>query len=466
MISEFVILMQQELLVTALLFLLILLKLGKGVSNSFYLNLSLALVLIAGMRLFLGLHQGMLFAGLFVSSKLIIVQKTVLLLAVFLLLLLNYDWLKRQSQLPELLVLLFASLLGFLFLVSSGNLLLFYLSLELATIPVAALVNFDFGRRQSSEAAMKMILSSAFASGILLFGISLLYGVAGTLQFSQLPLKADGSSVYLMGFLFVFSGLAFKLSVVPFHFWTADVYEGGPAPVSAYLSVISKAAVSFVLVMLLYRVFPSLGELLHGLLVVLSLATLIVGNLFALRQQNLKRFLAFSSVAQVGFILLAVSSGSPLGTAGVVYFMLIYAFSNLSAFAVIATVAAATGRETLDDYQGLYKNNKLLSWVLVIALFSLAGIPPTAGFFAKLFLILAGALKASVGVILVVVLNMVVSLYYYLRVVKAVFSTSNAGPLERVEFSIPVRVGMTISVAVMLVAGLVGIIYEYILSLS
>lgn len=466
MINDFLILMQQELVVTAILFLLLLLMLGKGISGTTCLNLSLLFILAAGMRVFFGHSQGILFAGLFVSSGLILFQKTLLLLAAFLLLLLNYDWLKRQANLPELLILLFSSLLGMMLMLSSGNLLIFYLSLELATIPVAALVNFDLHKRESSEAAMKMILSSALASGILLFGISLIYGATGTIQFPEIPLHLSGVPTEVIGFLFFFSGFAFKLSVVPFHFWTADVYEGAPVAISAYLSVISKAAISFIFITVLYRVFQSMGEMIHVLLVGLSLLTIIVGNLFALRQQNLKRFLAFSSIAQVGFVLLAISSGSPLGTAGVVYFMLIYVFSNLAAFGVVSIISAATGKETIQDYKGLYKNNKWLSWVMVIALFSLAGVPPTAGFFGKLFLIMAGALKTSVGVIFLVALNIVVSLYYYLRVVRAVFSGSAEMPLERVEFGGAARAGMVICVMGILVTGLAGVVYEYILSLS
>jgi NADH-quinone oxidoreductase subunit N len=397
---------------------------------------------------------------------LLVLEKSILLTAVAVLLLVHYDELKRHSQLPELLVLLFSSLLGMLLMVSSGNLLILYISLELATIPAAALVNFDLGGRRSAEGAMKMILSSAFASGIFLFGISLLYGSFGTIQFSEMGILWKGEVLQSIGFVLLLCGFAFKLSAVPFHLWTADVYEGAPVPVTAFLSVVSKAAAAFIFITVLYRIFLSSIGWIRIILIVLALLTLLVGNLFALRQNQLKRFIAFSSITQVGFILVAITSGSSAGVAAVVYFLLIYLFSNLAFFGVVSAVSSETGRETIDELRGLYQENKFLGWVLVIALFSLAGVPPTAGFFGKLFLIMAGASKGSVGFIMIVALNIVISLYYYLRVVRAVFSESDGRPFGPIPVSLPVRIGMIICVAGIVVTGLWGHIYEYIQSLT
>lgn len=466
MLNDFLILMQQELVVTSLLFLLLILKLSRVGSNRTYLALALLMVPVAALLMIWSRHQGVLFAGMFVSNPLAAAEKTILLIAVFVLLLVNYDWLEKQEHLPELLMLLCSSLLGMMLMVSSGNLLMFYLSLELSTIPVAAMANFDLHKKASGEAAMKMILSSALASGILLFGISLLYGATGTINFQELPAQIVSGPLVITGFLLFFSGFAFKLSVVPFHFWTADVYEGAPVAVTSFLSVVSKGAVAFIFITVLYHAFQPMGSMTHLLLVILSLLTLFTGNLFAIRQQNIKRFLAFSSITQVGFVLVAISSGSSLGTAAVVYFMLVYLFSNLAAFGVVSVIAHVTGKETIDDYRGLYKNNKFLSWVLVIALFSLAGIPPTAGFFGKLFLVLAGATKASVGFIILVVINIVIALYYYLRVVRAVFAENTDNAIGKIRFSMPVKIGMGICLAGILLAGLIGQIYEYILSIS
>jgi NADH-quinone oxidoreductase subunit N len=198
----------------------------------------------------------------------------------------------------------------------------------------------------------------------------------------------------------------------------------------------------------------------------LSIITMIVGNLFALRQQNIKRFLAFSSIAQVGFILVGISSNSVQGISSVIYFILIYVFSNLAAFGVAAAIASQTDKERIEDYKGLYQNNKLLSWVLALALFSLAGIPPTAGFFGKLFLLTAGAAKANYAFIIIAALNMIVSLYYYLRVVRSVFMDKNETPVEKINIQPSVKLGLLICGAGIILAGLMSWIYDYIISLS
>jgi NADH-quinone oxidoreductase subunit N len=193
---------------------------------------------------------------------------------------------------------------------------------------------------------------------------------------------------------------------------------------------------------------------------------MIIGNLFALRQQNIKRFLAFSSIAQVGFILVGVSSNSIQGTSSVVYFILIYVFSNLAAFGVAAAIASQTGTENIDDYKGLYQTNKFLSWVLALALFSLAGIPPTAGFFGKLFLLTAGASKGEYFLIIIVALNMVISLYYYLRVIRSVFMEKNEQPFEKIKIEPSAKFALIICGAGIILVGLLSWIYDYIQSLN
>ena len=466
MLNDFIILMRQELAVTVIVFLLLFLKLGKTVRNEVLFSLVSVLVLLTIGLSFVGSTQGQLFAGMFVSTPLMTIQKTLLLTAVYLILLLNYEWLRKQEHMAEFLVLLFSSLLGMMLMISSGNLLMFYLALELASIPVAAMANFDLQKKASSEAAMKMILSSAFASGILLFGISLLYGSSGTLSFGDMPGSLSGNPVEVIGFILFFSGFAFKLSVVPFHLWTADVYQGAPVAVSSFLSVVSKGSVAFIFMSILMKIFQPLGEVSYYMLMILSLITVVTGNLFALRQQNLKRFLAFSSIAQVGFILVGMLNGKSLGVASVVFFVLVYLFSNLAAFGVVSMVTEATGKESIADYKGLYKNNKLLGWVMAIALFSLAGIPPTAGFFGKLFLILAGATSVNIWFIVLISLNLVVSLYYYLRVVRSIFAEPDGEPLPVVGYSSWSKLGMYICLAGIVLTGLIGWLYEHILSLS
>ncbi|RYF91780.1 MAG: NADH-quinone oxidoreductase subunit N [Chitinophagaceae bacterium] len=458
--------MKSELLLAAIIFVLLFIKIGGNMRNESLLLIIQSLLLLHLLFSFIMNSSGSLFDGMFLTNPLIALQKTVLNLGLYLMSLLFSRWLKQTEHLSEFFMLMCSAVLGMYFMISSGNLLMFYLALELATIPVAAMVNFDLDKKVSSEAAMKMILSSAFSSGILLFGISLLYGVTGTINFSEITGMLDGSPLVSLAFIFLFAAFAFKLSVVPFHLWTADVYEGAPFAATSFLSVASKAAIAFIFTATLYKVFAPLEELWYNMLMVLSIATMLVGNLFALRQQNIKRFLAFSSIAQVGFILVGISGNAPVGTAVVVYFVLIYTVSNLAAFGVAAAVAAQTGREKIEDYNGLYQTNPLLSWVLALAMFSLAGIPPTAGFFGKLFLITSGASKGNYLFITIAALNMILSLFYYVKVVRAMFMAKNDHPLETIQLHRSEKLALVICTAGILLLGLFSWVYDYIQHLS
>ncbi len=464
--NEFLTLMKSELVISSIIFLLLFIKIGKGMSNSSLLILVQVLLLANFIVGFFAVEDGILFGGLYKTNLLIAYQKSLLNLAVFLISLLFADWFKTTNHLAEFFILMLSALLGMFFLISSGNLLMFYLSLELATIPVAAMANFDLQKRESSEAAVKMILTSAFSSGILLFGISLVYGATGTISFDLMPSLINTSPLQVMAFIFLFAAFAFKLSIVPFHLWTADVYQGAPMPTTAFLSVVSKAAFAFVFITALYKAFQPLNAVWYNLIMLLSVLTMIVGNLFALRQQNIKRFLAFSSIAQVGFILVGISSNSSAGIASVVYFVLIYIFSNLAAFGVASAIASHANKELISDYKGLYQTNPFISWMMALALFSLAGIPPTAGFFGKLFLITAGAEQANYLFVLVVALNLVVSLYYYLKIVRAIFMDKNERPVKKLVLSFSVKLGLIICAAGIVLTGLFSWIYDYINSLT
>lgn len=453
-------------MLAALIFLLLFIKLGKDRSNESILNfINLALLVNLGAG-FCCHETGELFNGMFNTNTLIVFEKNLLNLAALLISMQSYAWLKNNNNVIEFYLLTLTSLLGMFFMISSGNLLMFYLGLEMSTIPLAAAANFDLTKRKSSEAAMKLILSSAFSSAILLLGISFLYGTTGTLSFSIITAHLNGNPLQLFAFILLVTGFAFKISAVPFHLWTADVYEGSPVAVTSFLSVISKAAVLFTLVNILYKVFTPLASTWYLILVVLAAATILIGNLFALRQNNFKRFLAFSSIAQVGFILIGISSSSQAGMASLIYFVLVYIFSNLAAFGVVSVVSALTGKENISDFKGFYKNNPMLSWVLTIALFSLAGVPPTAGFFGKLFLLMAGAAKGNYGIIIFAALNMVISFYYYLSVVKAIFMDENSSPIEKITIPSLSKIAMYICVIGVIVTGLVSVVYNYIQSIS
>lgn len=464
--TEFLILMKQEMAIIAIIFILMFLKLGKERSNESFMNIVNILLLINLVVGFFWNSEGILFNEMFRTNKLMVLEKNILNLAMLIISMQSYSWLKTHKHVPEFYMLLLSTMLGMFFMISGGNLLMFYLGLELSTIPLAAAANFDLTKRRSSEAAMKLIFSSAFSSALLLFGISMIYGTTGTLTFSELPQYLNGNPLQVFAFILLLAGFAFKISAVPFHLWTADVYEGAPVAVTSFLSVVSKGAVLFVFVSVLYTVFKPMAAAWYNMLFIISLLTIIIGNLFAIRQDNFKRFLAFSSIAQVGFILVGISGSSQLGTASVVYFVLIYVFSNLAAFGVVSLVSAVTGKENISDYKGFYKTNPVLSWVLTIALFSLAGVPPTAGFFGKFFLLIAGAGKGNYLLISIAALNMVVSFYYYLRIVKAIFMDQNAQPIERISIPLIPRLALYACMIGVIAVGLVSWIYEYIHSLS
>ncbi len=464
--NNFLQLMKAELMITVILFILLFLKLGKKEwktgSLLNFINFLLLINLVSG---FFFIPEGTLFGDMFRTNTLLTFEKNILNLGTLIISLQAYHWLKDHKHLLEFYMLLLSTLLGMFFMLSSNNLLMFYLGLELSTIPLAALANFDLEKRRSSEAALKMIISSAFSSGLLLFGISMLYGSTGTLNFTELSQHLTGNPLQLFSFVLLVAGFGFKISAVPFHLWTADVYEGSPVAVTSYLSVISKGAILFVFVSVLYKVFQPISDAWYNMLFLISVLTMVIGNLFALRQQNMKRFLAFSSIAQVGFILVGITGQSTAGSASVVYFILIYVFSNLGAFGVIALVSALTGKENVNDYKGFYKNNPVLSWVLAISLFSLAGIPPTAGFFGKFFLLLAGAGKGNYLLIVIAALNMVVSLYYYLRIVRAIFMDANDQPIEKVKAGWSPKIALAICIGGIIITGLASGAYQYIYSL-
>ncbi len=464
---NYISMMRFEVFALGIIVLLLLVKIfSEKLNTSFilgFINVALVGLLVAG---FIGHPHGNIFGRMFLNDGTIMLEKQIITFATLLIFLQANFWLKKQENCLEFCLLLFSVLIGMYFLVSSGNFLMFYLGLEMATIPLAALAAFDFGRMRSAEGAGKMILSSAFSSAILLFGLSLIYGTTGSLDFNEVRDAYSSSALQLFTLAFVFVGFAFKISIVPFHLWTADVYEGSPVAVTSFLSVVSKGASLFIFMTVLYRVFPMAQETWVHILVLLSAITMTIGNLFAMRQTNIKRFLAFSSITQAGYILIGVAATSSLSMASVIYFILIYTFSNICAFTVVSIISDRNGKEDIDDYKGLYKTNPLLSIAMMLAVFSLAGIPPTAGFFGKLFLLTSGASSGLIALIIIASLNMIVSLYYYLKIVKAMFVDKNESPIEKISIDISAKTVLIICFVGILAVGFISFVFEYIHSLS
>lgn len=464
------ILMRDELSLTVLLLLLLVLEIAMDSRRKQQLpTIALALFALHTALGFLPLASGQLFGGMFHTTPMLQLMKNVLNTGVFLVLLqahayVRSEWVGRE-RMTEFYFLLFSSLLGAYFMISAGDFLMFYLGLELASLPVAALAAYELSRQRSAEAGIKLVLSAALASGVLLLGISFLYATGGSIYFEDLQKGLSPNALSVLGFLFFFSGLSFKISLVPFHFWTADVYEGAPISVTSYLSVVSKGAAVFVLGILLVQLFPLYADIWREILVVIAILTMTLGNLFALRQTNMKRFLAFSSIAQAGFILLGLLAGDSAGMTAVVYFVLIYAFSNLAAFGVVQAIALHTGKEKMSEYEGLYRSNPRLSLVMLLAMFSLAGVPPVAGFFGKFFLFMSAAGAGYYGLVLVAVINVVISLYYYLLVIRAMFLRKSEQPIAHFVSDLPMRISLVLCVAGILFLGLYSPVYEWVLGL-
>jgi NADH-quinone oxidoreductase subunit N len=362
------ILMRHEMLLLFVAIAILVAEIFTGDDNkSRIINFTLFLFGLVTIVGFIPGETGNLFGGSFQSSQLTTFMKNVLNLAVLIVFLQAEGWLRKPenaNKISEFFVLTLSTLIGMNFMISAGDFLIFYIGLETATIPIAGLAAFDKLKSKSAESGIKLILSSALSSGILLFGLSMLYGATGTIYFADMNSLITKDAMTLLGFIFFVSGMGFKISLVPFHFWTADVYEGAPINVTSYLSVVSKGAAAFIFSIVLFTVFKNIVELWKPMIYTLAVFTMTLGNLFALRQNNIKRFLAFSSIAQAGFILLGILGAGELGMTAIVYFVLVYVFTNLGAFGVVA--------RDLDPVLALAQEELLVDAVVVV-LYASAG---------------------------------------------------------------------------------------------
>jgi len=414
---------------------------------------------------------GEAFGGMYVNTSMTIFMKNILNVATLIVFLQAKSWLASQDTVHrrgEFFTITLITLLGMYLMVSAGNFMMLYIGMETASLPMACLAAFNKYQGKSAEAGAKYILTSAFSSGIMLFGLSFLYGGLGSFYFSDMALNVMDSPLVILGFVFFFGGLGFKLSLVPFHLWAADVYEGAPTSVTAYLSVVSKGAATFALIFALYKVFGSIEVVWSQILWWLSVITITLGNLFAIRQKDIKRFFAFSSISQAGYILLGIIAGSAQGMTAAVFYILVYVFSNLAAFGVIAAVEYhSKGNTLISAFNGLYKSNPKLAFVMMLAIFSLGGIPPFAGFFSKFFIFMAAYEQGYYILVFIALLNTVISLYYYLLIIKAMFITeSEPDAVARFRTDNYNRLSLVICTVGILVVGFFSIIYEQIGTIS
>ena len=414
------------------------------------------------------------FGGLYVSTAAANAMKLILTGGSLIVAIMAQTWIEHNEVTRryegEFYMLLVSTLLGMYVMTSSGHFLMFFLGLEMASVPMACMVAMDKWKKDSAEAGAKYILTATFSSAIMLYGISFIYGACGTLYFNDVAATLSVTPLTITGLVFFFAGLGFKLSLVPFHFWTADTYQGAPTTVTAYLSVISKGAAAFALCAILMKVFGAMTEQWEMMMYIVIVLTITIGNLFAMRQSELKRFMAFSSISQAGYIMLAVIGNSSMGVASLMFYTLVYVAANLAVFAVISVVEQNNGGTTeRSALAGFYETNPRLSLLMTLALFSLAGIPPFAGMFSKFFVFMAAAQQGSFWayfVVFIALINTVPSLYYYLLIVKEMYIKKTATPLPAFQSDSATKLALALCTVGIVLFGVCSCIYEWLNSVA
>jgi NADH-quinone oxidoreductase subunit N len=398
-------------------------------------------VLVLIVTLALGIRAGLVrqvsFYGMFITDPFAAFMKTLVLLGSAVTIVMGLRFFEEHKIARfEFPVLVLLASTGMMIMVSANDLITLYLGLELQSLALYVVASFDRDSRRSSEAGLKYFVLGALASGMLLYGASLVYGFSGTTNFAGLAtaLSAGHTSPgMLIGLIFVVVGLAFKVSAVPFHMWVPDVYEGAPTPVTAFFSVAPKMAAVALFVRFLIEPFgPMLGEW-RQIIVFLSIASMVLGAVAAIAQTNIKRLMAYSSIGHVGYALIGLAAGTQNGIRGVLVYMAIYLFMNAGTFAVILCMKQQGKMvEGIGDLAGLSRSNPGLALALAIFMFAMAGIPPTAGFFSKLYIFLAAIDAHLTGLAIIGVLASVVGAFYYLRIVKLMYFDEPQGAFDRV----------------------------------
>ena len=409
------------------------------------------------------------FGGMYATTPMIGVLKTILAFGTLIVFIQARTWLSRPDSTfkeGEFYMLIISTLLGMNMMVSADHFLLFFLGLEMASVPMACLVAFDKYRHNSAEAGAKFILTATFSSGVMLYGLTFIYADAGSLYFNEVSQHLSATPMTVMGMVFFFSGLGFKISLVPFHFWTADTYQGAPTTITGYLSVVSKGAAAFALCSILMHVFGVLLEQWQYLLGIVIVLSITIANLFAIRQTELKRFMAFSSISQAGYIMLAVMGDSGMGVTALTYYILVYVVANMSVFTIISTIEDRNNGVTdMDAYNGLYSTNPKLAFLMTLALFSLGGIPPFAGMFSKFFVFMAALEQGSTwayAIVFIALINTVISLYYYLLIVKAMYINKSENPLPAFKSDCNTRLALAICTLGVALFGVCSYVYDWI----
>lgn len=413
------------------------------------------------------------FLGSFNGDALSILFRGIVALSAALTILMSITYVEQSgTALAEFIMILLAATIGAMFLCGADELVMIFISLETLSIASYLLTGYMKRDPRSNEAALKYLLIGASSSAVFLYGISLLYGISGgetrlsAIATSIANANAGQSLVVVIALVFAIAGISFKISAVPFHQWTPDVYEGSPTPVVAFLSVGSKAAGFALAIRLLVTAFPLVQEQWQFVFTALAILSMVLGNVVALAQTSMKRMLAYSSIAQAGFIMLGLIAGTEAGYASMVFYLLIYLFMNLGGFTCVILFSLRTGTDQISEYSGLYQKDPLLTLALSICLLSLGGIPPLAGFFGKLYLFWAGWQAGLYGLVLLGLVTSVVSIYYYIRVVKMMVvkepqemsdAVKNYPPIRwNLEGMRPLQVGLVLTLVATSLAGILS----------
>jgi NADH-quinone oxidoreductase subunit N len=400
---------------------------------------------------YIGVH-GALFKDMYVLDGMAIFFKILILISTALVLLMSIDYVKNfRFFRGEYYFLVMMSALGMMFMASAQDLLSVFVTLEFSTFGFYVLVTYLREDERSSEAGLKFFILGVFTAGLLAYGISLVYGETGTLVFSEMT-SAPGSYGLAIGFIMIFAALGFKIGAVPFHSWIPDTYQGAPTPVTAFLSIAPKAAALAILIRMFFVALATFKPMWVLLFVVASIVSMTYGNIVAIAQKNIKRLLAYSGIAQIGTVMIGLAAGTKQGSDAILFFLLTYLFANLGAFAVVVGVSNLIKSDEIEDYNGLNRRSPFLAASMLIFLLSLAGVPPLAGFIGKLYILIAAMEQELYTLIIVGLINIVISLYYYLIVVKKMYINEPTDP-SPLTVSAPLKTAICVCIAGTLLLG-------------
>jgi NADH-quinone oxidoreductase subunit N len=372
--------------------------------------------------------SGALFGDMFVLDRMALFFKMFIVGATILVILASIQYVNRFAFFRgEYYFLVVMSALGMMFMASANDLLSVFVTLEFSTFGFYVLVAYLREDLASNEAGLKFFILGVFAAGLLAYGISLVYGETGKLVFPQI-VPAPATPGLMIGFLLIFAALGFKVGAVPFHSWIPDTYQGSPTPVTAFLSIAPKGAAFAILLRIFFVALATFKPMWVFLLVGASILSMTYANIVAIAQRNIKRLLAYSGIAQIGNILIGLAAGTKMGTDAILFYLLAYLFANLGAFAVVIAVSHAIGSDEIDDYSGLNRRSPFLAFAMLLFLLSLAGVPPLAGFIGKLYIFVAAIKEGLYALIAVGLINVIISMYYYLVVVKKMYINEPIDP--------------------------------------